>query len=207
MTGTPWNAIIPNRGDRAVFVGQTGSGKTTLARRLLETRRYVVVLDAKGMIAWDGYVIVRSFRKLVEARAERVIYRPDPLLSADEDELEAFFSWVYLRRHCTLYIDELFLPPVIVGDVFPPHFGAVYTRGRELGIEVWAATQRPKRIPQNALSEAEHVYAFKLKMPQDRERVQEFTGIEATRIQALPKFDFLYSRQDAEVVGPLRLNL
>lgn len=201
------SALTPARGDRAVFVGQTGSGKTTLARELLKSRRYVVVLDAKGMITWPGYHVCRSFKALTIAKAERLIYRPDPLMSADDSELEAFFSWVYLRRYCTLYIDELFLPPAIVGDTFPPHFGANFTRGRELGIEVWTASQRPKRIPQVALSESEHAYIFHLKMPQDRDRVQEFTGIEAARIQQLPKYDFLYSRQDAGVQGPLRLNL
>jgi hypothetical protein len=200
-------SIMPGRGDRAVFVGQTGCGKTTLAREFLKSRRYVVVLDAKGMIKWPGYQICTSFRSLTTAKAERLIYRPDPLMSANDDELEAFFSWVYLRRFCTLYVDELFLPPAIVGDTFPPHFGANFTRGRELKIEVWTASQRPKRIPQVALSESEHAYIFHLKMPQDRDRVQEFTGIDAERIQQLPKHDFFYSRQDAGVQGPLRLDL
>lgn len=204
---TEFRSIIPARGDRAVFVGQTGSGKTTLACQLLRSRRFVVVLDAKGMITWPEYQICRSFAALTKAKAERLIFRPDPLMHADDDELEAFFSWVYLRRNCTLYIDELFLPPAIVGDVFPPHFGACFTRGRELGIEVWSSSQRPKRIPQVALSESEHAFVFHLKMPQDRDRIQEFTGIEADRIQRLPKYDFFYSRQDGGVQGPMRLNL
>lgn len=204
---TDFAALVPAPGERVTFVGQTGSGKTTLARRLLEQRRYVVVLDAKGMIRWPSYTVCHSLTALTKCKDERMIFRPPPLMTSDDDELEAFFSWVYLRRHCTLYIDELFLPPAIAGDVFPPHFGACYTRGRELGVEVWASSQRPKRIPQVALSESEHTFAFKLKLEQDRDRVQELTGIPSERIAALPKFDFLYSRQDADVIGPLRLNL
>lgn len=197
--------LVPARGERAVFVGQTGSGKTTLARVLLRSRRYVVVIDPKGLLAWPEYKVYRSLATLTKAKEERLIYRPSWQELQDPDELEAFFSWVYQRRNCTLYVDELF--GICQGEVYPPHFGACLTRGRELGIDVWSATQRPKRVPQVALSESEHYYVFYLKLSQDRERVRDLTGIDDQEIAALPKYDFLYSRQDSATEGPLRLEL
>lgn len=200
--------LRPNPGERIVLVGQTGSGKTTLARVLLSTRAYVVVLDCKGMIRWPGYHTVTRFAALCKIdpkRHPRVIYRPDWDEANDWATLDAFFSWVYQGRHRTCYVDELMAASR--GDQYPPHFGACFTRGRELGVEMWTATQRPKRIPQVALSESEHVYAFRLKLEQDRLRVAELSGIDPDRLAALPKHDFLYSRQDADVQGPLRLDL
>lgn len=195
--------LLPARGERAVFVGQTGSGKTTLARTLLRSRQYVVVIDPKGMLAWPEYRVYRSLATLTKAKEPRLIYRPSWQELQDSDELEAFFSWVYQCRNRTLYVDELF--GIAQGEVYPPHFGACLTRGRELGIDVWSATQRPKRVPQVALSEAEHYYAFYLKLSQDRERVRDLTGIESEQIAVLPKYQFLYARQDSGTVGPLTL--
>lgn len=199
--------ITPAPGDRAMFVGQTGSGKTTLARVLLATRAHVVVLDAKGLLKWPDYKVYHDFDALTKAREPKLIYRPSWRELQDRELIDAFFAWVYLRRNCTVYVDELMSLDERGGDQYPPHFGACLTRGRELRIEVWNATQRPKKVPQVAISEAEHVYAFKLKLPQDRERVTELTGIESDALQALPKHDFLYARQDSETEGPLRLDL
>lgn len=198
-------ALVPGPGERAVFVGQTGSGKTTLAEHLLTSRRFVVVLDAKGQLRWPDYQVCTSFEKLTKANAPKLIYRPSWIELQDAGEIEAFFTWVYVRRHCTCYVDELFA--VTKGDVYPPHYGACLTRGRELGIEMWSATQRPMRVPQVALSESEHYYAFKLKLSQDRERIEQNTGISAEAIAALPKQSFIYSRQDSDPIGPLKLDL
>ena len=199
-------AFVPARDDRAVFVGQTGSGKTTLARVLLDARRYVVVLDVKGTLNWKGYELHRSLDALVKSKSERLMYRPRWQELQDPDELDAFFRWVYLRRNCTCYIDELM--GVVRGDTYAEHFGACLTRGRELHVEMWMATQRPKRIPMVTLSEAEHTYIFRLKLAEDRDRMYETTGAAPELVKQRPKHDFYYSRQDGvDPVGPFRLNL
>ena len=80
-------------------------------------------------------------------------------------------------------------------------------RGRELGVEVWNGTQRPKDIPQIALSESEHFYTFRLNLPQDRERIEAVTAIPREDIAALQKMLFYYSRQDGGVFGPLKVSI
>lgn len=202
--------IVPTRNDRVAIFGQTGSGKTLLARALLEEREYVVVLDTKRRINWPGYVVFTDFNKMSDidpTRVKKVIYRPsfDDITNNDGALINAFFRWVYERQRCTLYVDEL--SSVSNGDTYPHHYGACLMQGRELGIEVVSGTQRPTNIPQIAMSEAEHVYCFKLRMFADRQRVERLTGIASNKIAALFKREFLYAPQDGEIVGPLSLEL
>lgn len=199
--------MVPAPGTRAVLVGQTGSGKTTLARALLATRRHVVVIDPKGMIQWPGYHVVTDRDKLFKLTADtpRIIFKPSWQELQDLDALDEVFRWIYFRRHCTCYVDELF--GIADGDVYPPYFGACLTRGRELGVEMWTATQRPKRVPMVALSEAEHTYVFFLKLQQDRQRIAEMTALDETVIATLPRYHYYYAPQSAPSSGPLTLAL
>lgn len=204
-TSLSLDAMKPKPTDRALFVGQTGSGKTTLARQLLKFRVFKVLVDFKGTLHWPEYRVHTSLAGLVKAREPGLIYRPSYEESRNEVVQEQFWEWVYRRRNTTVYVDET--AAITNGDQFPHYFGACLMRGRELGIEMWCATQRPMRIPQVVLSESEHVYAFRLRLPQDRARVEALTGIDQDRIHALPKHDFLYAPQDGSVMGPFRLDL
>lgn len=198
--------ILPQRTDRAVLIGQTGSGKTTLARALLATRTYVVVLDTKGMLKWPEFTKVTSTDQLAQLdpkKTQKIHFVPPYAWTQDSAQVDGFFRWIYDRRNTTLYIDEL--ASITQGDQYPFHFGACFMRGRELEIEVFAGTQRPTRIPQVVLSESEAAYCFKLRLPQDRQRVEAIAGIPQERIAALAKHEFLYSYQSGDVLGPYKL--
>lgn len=199
---------MPEKTDRAAFVGQTGSGKTTLARFVLMTRPYVVVFDPKGQMDvqkdWPSYRLHTHLAELVQATEARLIYRPVYDELSNDETMDEFFEWVYLRKNTTLYVDEIYA--VAHGDVYPWYLGACLTRGRERGIQVFIASQRPSRVPQVMFSEAEHVYCFNLKMPQDRERIADITGI-AKEDLAQPKHQFYYAPQSGAVRGPMKLKL
>lgn len=197
--------IVPGPTDRAFFVGQTGSGKTTLARELLKQKRYVVVLDGKGLINWPEMQLVRTFSKLFNEKAPRMIWRPTHEELRDEEAIDKFFEWVYLRGNTTVYIDEA--QTVTNGQLLPNYYHGCITRGREHKVEVWSGTQRPTLIPQVIMSEAEHMYVFKLKLEQDRDKMASMTGIDSEALQAIPKHQFFYAPQDGDVRGPLRLRL
>lgn len=202
--------LAPRPTDRALIVGQTGSGKTTLAKELIrdavERRgRHVVAVDFKGTLKLPGFETFTSLKKLTASKGRTLLYRPTYAETQDTAMQSRFWEWVYRRKHTTIYVDET--AAVTAGEEFHFYYGAVLMRGRELGLELWSATQRPKRIPQIVLSESEHVYAFRLRLPQDRERVEQLTSLPAERIADLPKRYFLYAPQDGEIAGPLTLDL
>lgn len=202
--------ITPAYTDRALIVGQTGSGKTTLARSLLSTRQYTIVLDTKGQLKWPEYTRVTTPNQLAELKARkhpRILFVPPYEWTRNPNEIDAFFRFIYERQRTTIYIDEL--AAVTEGDQYPFHLGACFMRGRELGIEVWSSTQRPLRIPQVALSESEHVYVFALRLPQDRQRIEIVGGIPQSALSLLkPKeHQFIYSDASREVFGPLKITL
>lgn len=200
-----WSRLIPGRTDRALLVGQTGSGKTTLARYLLNSRQFKLVLDYKGRIDWPEYTLCRSVKELTKSKHDALLYRPNYFDSQDEETCNKLWEWIYQRGGTTVYVDET--AAVTQGNVYPYFYGACLMRGRELGIELWSATQRPTSIPSIVLSESEYYYAFRLQLPQDRERVEALTGIRRQSIAELSKRRFLFKRQDGDVEGPLELLL
>jgi hypothetical protein len=207
-TARKLSEIMPGRTDRAICIGQTGSGKTTLAQFLCATREYVVVLDAKGMIRWPGYTRVTSLDRVYKLKAAdhpKIVYAPSYEELQDADTVDEFFRWVYTRRHCTVYVDEV--AAIATATEFPFHLGACYMRGRERGVEIWASTQRPSRIPLICYSEAEHAYVFRLNFPADRQRVEDMTGIHGETLRALAKREFIYAPQEGDFSPPMKLEL
>lgn len=207
MAGRSFAAIAPEPTDRAALVGQTGSGKTTLAEMLCRVRPYVVVFDPKGRISWPGYERHTTLRSLANTRASRLIYAPvyEELYDESGAAQDKAFEFIFRRQNTTLYVDEIYA--YAKGDVFPFHYGACVTRGREIGVEVYTSTQRPAYVPGIMFSEAEHLYVFKLRKVRDRQRIEAESGIDGDAIFALPKWDFYYARQDSEPEGPLTLAL
>lgn len=201
--------ISPIAGDRVAIFGQTGSGKTTLARTFLQSREYVVVCDPKRKINWPGYTVLdfNQLQRINPEKVKRIIYKPTfaDITSSKGAVIDAFFRWVFERENTTVYVDELSM--ISRGDDYPFHFGACIVQGRELGIEVISGSQRPTWIPQIVMSEAEHVYCFRLNMFSDRQRIERLTSIPEEKIAQLSKRDFLYAPQDGDIVGPLRLQL
>lgn len=212
-------------GNRGVCYGQTGTGKTTLAEMLLREHQYVLALDTKANppLAWRGYYTFRDFDEIERlGRAgqlpARVILEPplwtQRLLESGREEsrevspIARMFHWVYGRGGMALYVDE-------VADVtpgpwwMPAGYEECLRKGRARGVTVLSSTQTPLSIPQKIMSQAEHAYIFYLKMPGERKKVEEMTGVPEEQIRALPKTYFLYDSQEAHATSwkPMRLSL
>ena len=167
-----------NGADRVFICGKTGSGKTYLSRHLLASLNRLIVLDGKGTLKdWNLEPYNRdSMRKLRTGQDVRIRALPDL-----RDQPQEFFRRVlreaFEAGNVTVYIDELYsvVPP---GTLAPPELWACYTRGREFGVGVWSATQRPVWVPLVALSESEHFFMFRLSLQEDRGRLAAFLGRE-----------------------------
>lgn len=155
--------IAPN--ERVALVGMTKSGKTYFARAILSHAKRLVVLDPKGLLYnrtdWNLEHFDEQYKRLEAGRDAR-LWVPPPL---DDAEYEETFDKIMRLRNVLVYIDELYGVGPAQGS---RGLRAIFTRGRELGIGVWACSQRPKWIPRYALSEAEWRIMFRLEEEDDR---------------------------------------
>jgi hypothetical protein len=169
--------------DRLLLTGQTGSGKSFMARHLARNIPRLICLDPKGTMPEDGWDTLEDWsekgaRKLAAGKAVRLRVPPHgPEIDAAEVSRywEPFFLAAYYARDCTVYIDEMYgvSPP---GRAPTPSLTSLYTRGRGLGIGIWAATQRPVWLPLFALSESTWFFCFRLLLEQDRVRMSQMMG-------------------------------
>lgn len=164
--------------ERVTLVGKTGSGKTFLARLLVLRIPRLVVFDPKGTMA-DPAVLKawnlenwskEGARKLAEGKPVRLRVPPADFGADQFTHWLPYMEAIYYAGDVTLYMDELYgvnKPGVAPG----PELSALYTRGRELGIGVFAATQRPTLIPLFTLSEVEWIFCFRILVPHDVARM------------------------------------
>lgn len=184
---TPLLEIDPAH--RVAFVGKTGSGKTTLARQLVAGLDRVIVIDPKGSLYGQWDLEEWSDRETVKRldKGEPVRVRvPVPVTDDVQEALEPVFYVAYAVGGVTVYIDELY-GVLSEGKRPGKYFRALYTRGREFGIGVWAAVQRPTWVPLFTLSEAEWSFTFRLQMKEDRKRMAAIVGPELE--QPIPSED------------------
>lgn len=170
------SSVLLKTNERVFLTGKTGSGKTFLAHYLTKSCPRLVVLDGKGTLApwglepWEAEGRDK-LRRGDPVRLRVVVpFRQDPAKYWDSAMYE-----IYMAGNVTVYMDELYVvsPP---GKQIPPLLWSLYTRGRELGIGVWGASQRPAWIPQFCMSEAEHFFMFRLQLSDDKKRMSEFMG-------------------------------
>lgn len=182
------------RHDEHIFIaGQTGTGKTTLAKALLRARKFVVVLDPKNTFrdAAFGGTIVRRLKDLPNCPNPHIIYRPSVRNGErTKENLDAFFWWIYDRRNTTVYVDEAAL--ISKDGNMPDGYLACLVEGRELGISVISASQRPKNIHNSIISESSHYFIFRLNLKTDREKVGDIIGDDVIKFYKPRKYFFWY---------------
>ena len=171
--------------DRGFIVGQTGSGKTTLVKALLWKRRNMIVLDPKRTFTvnpeWEHETVV-SLPELKRTfdHTKMVIYRPT---YEELDRLcDDFFRYVFELENVLLYVDEV--ASVTTPRTISPYYGRCLKLGRELDISVWSATQRPRKIPLEVMTESQHFYIFNLTNIDDRKVVADYTTPEVLKTPA-----------------------
>jgi DNA helicase HerA-like ATPase len=177
--------------DRVGFFGHTGSGKTFLASRFISELENIIAIDTKRSMAIPG------FRKTTDERVAlqggKVIYRPK------DGELEDSF-WDRVRRryegrrrrNITVYIDEA--SHVTTPAKIARGLRYLVQAGREGGVGIWFAGQRPNAVNNILISEADYLFIFALRSKADRDKlaktgemgesVQLARGLEATELIA-----------------------
>ena len=204
--------ILPSH--RVNFYGKTGSGKTVLAKTLLDTVGNAIVVDTKNTINWhrrepQRWRLISNPQHLINAGLKRlvdnVVFRPPG--TWEREDFDKLALWTLKRRHTLLYFDEL-------QDIGDEHskpssgMGQLARKGREISASLWAAMQRPSRVPGYIISEAEHHFIFFLQQPGDVKRIQEVTGYDIDP-STLEQYEFFYimAQKRNQLSRPLRLSL
>ena len=217
---TDRNPYNITRADRVFLVGASGSGKTTLAKGLLWRLPEVFILDPKHTFTLPGgpgnpaapwpsevYTDMRSLSEHADPDAQTptaAIYRPT--LEEMDKGCDPFFEFCFARGECFVYVDEVMR--ITNGSRPPKGYAAVLQMGRERGVGCWSATQRPSNIPIVAVTEAEHMFVFKLRSPDDRKRIMDYTGQpELGKIPKDPNGFWYYSDRTGKVRYYKRANV
>ena len=180
--------------DRTFITGMTGSGKTYLAHFLCKSLPRLIVIDTKGTLKnwncdpWD----YNTKHLLTSDEPVRIRVQPPIEIESVPKFIDEIFLACYKATNCTIYIDEVYgvIPPG--RDASSVLFG-LFTRGRELGVGVISASQRPSWLPLVAISESEHMFCFYLQLIEDRKRMAAFMGEDVLSL-APDQYGFYYYR-------------
>lgn len=184
--------------ERAALVGATGSGKTFLASRLIAPLRRILVLDPKHTFKAEGF---KPGETLPIFRNEfKMVFRPG---RGDGDEkMTRLVYELFKRGNAVIYVDEL----ATLADYYPmttDQLSDIARTGRERGVGVWSAMQRPRFVPKVFLTESEVFFIFGLRSADDRKHIAGFSGEEV--VQALEPFGFWYVRPEMQRPRALKL--
>jgi len=213
MENLDWNSFLHQfrwfQGEHLSIIGPTGSGKTTLLLNLLHCRKSVVIFATKPEPPKDElesntlalYAKKERYTKVSvwpPGNTRKVVLWPSFVRPGDEARQKKVFTRalmdIFVSRGWCVAVDELWYHTNRLGlnDLFETY----WSQGRELGLTIAAATQRPSHISLMFYSEPKHFFFYRLRNPNDRKRISEIASIDHKAVQEkvmrLPDHYFLY---------------
>ena len=169
----------------AVIVGKKGSGKTYLANEILRalTNVRIIVYDFQWSFHDTRGVVVHNIQeafKLFDAGQKHIIFQP---YDKSETAFVQYCEGIFARSNVVALIDEAHVH-VSKMKILKAYNNLILS-GRPRGISVISISSRPANLPNNALTNARHIFAFKLNLESDIKFLQSWLGDQAWEL--LPK--------------------
>lgn len=179
---------IPNESERVTVMGMTGGGKTQGASFVLSrmdtTTRPWVLLDFKREALFDEFepFDLPDFRPPRDPGLYRRRVSAYDVLNGDVDNL---LNEIHSEGNCGIFVDEgMALEQSLA-------FQTVLTQGRSLQIPMIVCSQRPKKIPIAAFSEANFFMIYNLTHPDDKKLAANYVG-QTKPLKRLPRYHFYW---------------
>lgn len=147
-------------GEHIAIIGTTGTGKTFLTSRLVDYRRYVAILRTKpDDVKFKGFKTVKDAKALESpGKNSRLLIVPE--FTKQKVVAANVFDTIWQMGGWTIVIDELFYAHDVLG--MKGFIDMLLTQGRSKKISVVVGMQRPVNVTRFALSEATHIFSFRL---------------------------------------------
>jgi Cdc6-like AAA superfamily ATPase len=173
-----------------VIAGMRGTGKTEFIKKLTSTLSipytvYDVLNQYQGScIEKNRYVPVNDTLDEFDNVCKKIWFKGNHLLIIEECE-------IYLRNKSELseYAKQLIL------------------RGRNKNIGLWLCTRRIADLHKTPMSQANHLFLFKMYFPNDLNYISQFIPRETTeQLKTIPDYHFIrYSNGEIEICKPVRI--
>lgn len=178
---------------RIAIFGKTRSGKSFFSKSLLLSYPRVVFHDRKmehiDLIRQYHFSPVGTHEELINAiqkGKKRMIYQPvDPSVE-DFDEVCRI---IYNAGNICLVVDEA--SSYVTAAQIPFWFSEILRLGALRGIGCISISQRPRAIHNTIISESEFIFAFRLHLKTDRDKLREVIGEEVEALRQMPYYHFI----------------
>jgi DNA helicase HerA-like ATPase len=184
--------------EKIVIVGASGSGKTYLANVLLKSLNgiSVWVYDFNYQFHSSKAMIFHDLTEMLEvydsAQRGHYIFQPH---DNSENTFRRFNAEAFKRGNLTLIEDEIHT--FLTKQKQNKEFNQVILSGRPRGISVVSISSRPASCPNHVLSNAKHVFAFKLNLESDLKFLESYLGHDVWII--MPKDKRARLKEEAEL--------
>ena len=176
-------------GEHLAVAGDTGTGKTYLISKIVQLRQYVVFFRTKSdEIKLDGFRKVRSADAMDGNYATRLLL--DPIHSHQLREGYEMLERAWDQGGWTIVVDEEWYVEKMLK--LGPLVERLLTQGRSKKISVVVGMQRPSQISRFILSQATHLFTFRME-GRDMQIMKESTTPRILEpLNALKKYEFVY---------------
>ena len=200
-----------------VIIGKKSSGKTYLANELLTSLKNVpvIVFDFNWQFHDSRAVVIHNLQevfKIFDEMKGHIIFQP---YDKSKPVFESFCEQIFARSNVVTIIDETHAYTSKQGICKP--YNDLILSGRPRGISTISISSRPQNLPNNSLTNARHIFAFKLNLESDIIFLQSWLGDQAWELlpqeqrkknleaPELPEHSFYYrdTEKGAGMVGKI----
>lgn len=185
-------------GEHVAIVGMTGSGKTTLARTLLDARKWRIMLVTKpDDLTWGGWHTVKTAEAIKPRPADQpgeadkgTSWRLYPPYEKSGQIFAAAFARVWREGSWCLYADEAYH---VQRKGLEDQLIKLLTQGRSKRITVVSGVQRPSWVTRFVFSEATHLFCFQCGDRRDLKTLRDGVSDDfADAVMDLKRFEYVY---------------